>query len=224
MLEPSDLRAIDENFPFWKNLNDSDKTTLLQGTIKFTHKAGDVVHEDRNVCTGLLLVLSGQLRVYIVSETGKEITLYRLFDRDVCVLSASCLIRNITFDVYVTAEKDTTMLRVATDSFKTVGGYQPEVLDFTNQLVSSRFSDVMWIVEQIVFMSFDKRLAMRIIELSAIAESDTFKITHEGSRQRSRNGSGGSDKNAQTLPGRLPSHPFEGGITITDRDALYALT
>ena len=224
MLEPSDLRAIDENLPFWKNLSDNDKTTLLQGTIKFTHSTGDIVHEDRNVCTGLLLVLSGQLRVYIVSETGKEITLYRLFDRDVCVLSASCLIRNITFDVYVTAEKDTTMLRVATDSFKTVGAINPEVLDFTNELVSSRFSDVMWIVEQIVFMSFDKRLAMRILELSAIAESDTFRITHEALARDL----GTAREVVTRMLKRFQEDSLltlsRGGITITDRDAMYALT
>ncbi len=224
MLEPSDLRAIAENLPFWKNLSDADRTTLLQGTIKFTHKAGDIVHEDRNTCTGMLLVLSGQLRVYIVSETGKEITLYRLFDRDVCVLSASCLIRNITFDVYVTAEKDTTMLRVATDSYKNVGSTNPAVLDFTNELVSSRFSDVMWVVEQIVFMSFDKRLAMRILELSAIAECDTFNITHEALARDL----GTAREVVTRMLKRFQEDKlltlFRGGITITDRDAIDDLT
>ncbi len=224
MLEPSDLRAIDENFPFWKNLSDSDRTTLLQGTIKFTHPEGAVVHEDRNTCTGLLLVLSGQLRIYIVSETGKEITLYRLFNRDVCVLSASCLIRNITFDVYVTAEKETKLLRITTDSYKSIGSNNSAVLDFTNQLVSSRFSDVMWVVEQIVFMSFDKRLAMRILELSAIAESDTFRITHEALARDL----GTAREVVTRMLSRFQEDAlltlFRGGITITDRDALYDLT
>ena len=225
MLEPSDLRAIDENFPFWKNLNDSDKTTLLQGTIKFTHKAGDVVHEDRNVsaqdsfssfrasCVSISSAKQVRRSHYTGCLTGMS-----------CVLSASCLIRNITFDVYVTAEKDTTMLRVATDSFKTVGAINPEVLDFTNQLVSSRFSDVMWIVEQIVFMSFDKRLAMRIIELSAIAESDTFKITHEALARDL----GTAREVVTRMLKRFQEDSLltlsRGGITITDRDALYALT
>ena len=87
MLTPSDLRALDENLPFWKTLSDAEKTTILQGTIKFTHKKGDVVHEDRNTCTGLLMVTSGQLRVYIISESGKEITLYRLLkEMSVCFL------------------------------------------------------------------------------------------------------------------------------------------
>jgi len=224
MLTPSDLRALDENLPFWNTLSDAEKTTILQGTIKFTHKKGDVVHEDRNTCTGLLMVTSGQLRVYIISESGKEITLYRLFERDVCVLSASCMIRNITFDVHVMAEKETTMLRIATDTYKEAGKTNNGVLDFTNELVSSRFSDVMWVVEQIVFMSFDKRLAMQLLELAAISESDSFRITHD---QLARD-LGTAREVVTRMLSRFSEDKIvslsRGGITITDRNALYDLT
>ena len=224
MLKPSDLQALDENFPFWNGLNKGEKETLLQGTIRFTHKKGEIVHEDRNKCTGLLLVVTGQLRVYIISETGKEITLYRLFERDVCVLSASCLIRNITFDVHVVAEKETTMLRIATDAFKDVGSQSPQVLDFTNQLVSSRFSDVMWVVEQVVFMSFDKRLAMELLELSAIGESDVISVTHDA---LARDLGTAREVVTRMLSRFQDDHIVSlsrGGVTITDRDALNKLT
>ena len=103
MLDATDLQSLEENLPFWSKVREQERQVLLDGTIRFTHAKGTMVHEDRNKCTGLLMVISGQLRVYIISETGKEITLYRLFDRDVCVLSASCLIRNITFYVHVQA-------------------------------------------------------------------------------------------------------------------------
>lgn len=56
-------------------------------------------------CTGLLLVKSGQLRTYILSDEGREITLYRLFDMDMCLLSASCIMRSIQFEVTIEAEK-----------------------------------------------------------------------------------------------------------------------
>lgn len=224
MLTPSDIRALDENLPFWKTLSDGEKTNILQGTIKFIHQKGDIVHEDRNTCTGLLMVTSGQLRVYIISDSGKEITLYRLFERDVCVLSASCLIRNITFDVHIMAEKETTMLRIATDSYKEAGKTNSGVLDFTNELVSSRFSDVMWVVEQIVFMSFDKRLAMQLLELSSINESDAFAITHD---QIARD-LGTAREVVTRMLSRFSEEKLvalsRGGITITDRNALYDLT
>ncbi|MDC7244966.1 MAG: Crp/Fnr family transcriptional regulator [Sphaerochaetaceae bacterium] len=224
MLDNSDLNAMQENFPFWEDLNKEEKSTILEGTIRFTHKKGAIVHEDRNKCTGLLMVKTGQLRIYIISDTGKEITLYRLFERDVCVLSASCLIRNITFDVHIVAEKETTMLRVATDVFKTVGSVNPKVLDFTNELVSSRFSDVMWVVEQVVFMSFDKRLAMQLLELSAIEQSDTLSVTHEALARDL----GTAREVVTRMLKRFQDDGIvalsRGGITITDHDALYQLT
>jgi CRP/FNR family transcriptional regulator len=224
MLEQQDFQALEENFPFWKELDEKEKRTIADGTIRFTHGKGAIVHEDRNKCTGLLMVLSGQLRIYIISETGKEITLYRLFERDVCVLSASCLIRNITFDVHVQAEKETTMLRVATDAYQQVGTTNTLVQDFTNQLVSSRFSDVMWVVEQVVFMSFDRRLAMHLLEAAAIAQDDSFPITHDAIAR--------DLGTAREVVTRMLSRFQEdglvklsrGGISLIDREGLYELT
>lgn len=224
MLEQQDFQALEENFPFWRELDDHERKTILNGTIRFTHGRGAIVHEDRNKCTGMLMVQSGQLRIYIISETGKEITLYRLFDRDVCVLSASCLIRNITFDVHIIAEKETTMLRVATDAYQQVGKSNPQVQDFTNQLVSSRFSDVMWVVEQVVFMSFDRRLAMHLLEAAAIAGEDSFAVTHEGI---ARDLGTAREVVTRMLSRFQDDHLVKlsrGGITLIDREGLYALT
>lgn len=224
MLEQSDLQSLEENLPFWKKVSDDERKVLVDGTIRFTHGKGAIVHDDRNICTGLLMVVSGQLRVYIISETGKEITLYRLFERDVCVLSASCLIRNITFDVHVQAEKETTILRIATDSYQQVGKTNPFVQDFTNQLVSSRFSDVMWVVEQVVFMSFDRRLAMHLLEQAAIAGQDSFAVTHEAI---ARDLGTAREVVTRMLSRFQDDHLVNlsrGGITLTDRDGLYALT
>lgn len=224
MLNATDMQSLQENLPFWSKIREQERQVLLDGTIRFTHAKGTMVHEDRNKCTGLLLVVSGQLRVYIISETGKEITLYRLFDRDVCVLSASCLIRNITFDVHVQAERETTMLRIATDAYQDVGNGNPMVQDFTNQLVSSRFSDVMWVVEQVVFMSFDRRLAMHLLEHAAIAEGDSFAITHDAIARDL----GTAREVVTRMLSRFQDDGLvklsRGGISLVDRDALYALT
>ena len=136
MLEKSDLEVLEENLPFWKGATPAEKEILTQGTMRFTHAKGTIVHEDRNKCTGLLLVVSGQLRIYIIGDSGKQITLYRLFERDVCVLSSSCMIRNISFDVHIQAEKETTMLRITTDSYLEAGKSNPQIPKFTNEIVS----------------------------------------------------------------------------------------
>ena len=62
-------------------------------------------------CTGLLLVRHGQLRAYILSDEGREITIYRLFDRDMCLFSTSCIMRSIQFDVTIETEKNAQLQR-----------------------------------------------------------------------------------------------------------------
>ena len=94
-------------FPLWNDLNIAQKKIISDNLITRDVKKGTIIHNGNLDCTGLLLVKSGQLRTYILSDEGREITLYRLFDMDMCLLSASCIIRSIQFEVTIEAEKDT---------------------------------------------------------------------------------------------------------------------
>jgi CRP/FNR family transcriptional regulator len=137
------------------------------------------MHSNSDNCAGLFLIRSGQVRAYIVSESGKEITLYRLFERDVCIFSASCMMKNIAFDIFIEVEKDTEAYLIPTAAFRKLSMESLPVQEFTNSLLASRFSDVMWIMEQALFTSFDKRLAGFLLEQVIIEETDTLEITHE---------------------------------------------
>lgn len=130
-------------------------------------------------CSGLFLLVSGQVRAYIVSETGKEITLYRLYERDVCIFTASCLMKNISFEILIEVEKETDAYLIPITIFKKLSEESIAVKDFTNQLMASRFTEVMWIMEQALFMSFDKRLALFLQEQTYINDSQVISITHE---------------------------------------------
>ena len=130
-------------------------------------------------CTGLLLVKSGQLRAYILSDEGREITIYRLFDRDMCLFSASCMMRSIQFDMTIEAEKDTEFWIIPTEIYKSIMEESAPAANYTNELMAARFSDVMWLIEQIMWKSLDKRVASFLLEESSIEESDKLKLTHE---------------------------------------------
>ena len=130
-------------------------------------------------CLGLLLIRSGQLRVYTLSSEGREITLYRLFDHDICLFSASCVMPNIQFEVIIEAEKDSEMWVLPSCLFKDLMEESAVVANYANQLISSRFSEVMWLMEQIMWKSFDKRLASFLLEESILENSACLKITHE---------------------------------------------
>ena len=166
-------------FPVWNQLTADQKNRIQKGLITRKVKKGTVLHNGNMDCTGLLLVKSGQLRAYILSDEGREITIYRLFDRDMCLFSASCMIRSIQFDMTIEAEKDTEFWIIPTEIYKSIMEESAPVANYTNELMAARFSDVMWLIEQIMWKSLDKRVASFLLEESSIEESDKLKLTHE---------------------------------------------
>ena len=166
-------------FPIWDKLTKQQKDHL-DGSVTFhTVKKGTVIHNGSMECTGVFLVKSGQLRVYSLSNEGREITLYRLFDMDLCILSAPCIMRSIQFDVTVETEKDTQLWLIPPYAYKTIMDESAALANFTNEIMATRFSEVMWLMEQIMWRSMDKRLAAFLLEEAAIEDTDKLKLTHE---------------------------------------------
>lgn len=170
---------FEELFPIWDTLDASQKDRILGGLITRQVKKGTVLHNGSMDCTGLFLIRSGQLRAYILSDEGREITIYRLFDRDICLFSASCIMRSIQFDVTIEAEKDTRLFIIPSEIYKSIMEESASAANYTNELMASRFSDVMWLMEQIMWKSLDKRVAAFLLEESSIEGSTELKITHE---------------------------------------------
>ena len=171
--------AFSDFFPFWDKLTSAQQEKLLDVAHPLSVKAGTVVHNGGMDCLGLLLIKQGQLRVYTLSEEGREVTLYRLFELDICLFSASCVMPSVQFEVVIEAEKDTDMIVIPSCLFKNLMEDSAPVANYANQLISSRFSEVMWLMEQVMWKSFDKRLAKFLLEESALEGSTVLKITHE---------------------------------------------
>ena len=169
-----------EYFPIWDQLTPGQQETLSGSLVSRTVKKGTVLHGGGTDCTGLLLVKSGQLRAFILSSEGREVTIYRLFDRDLCLFSASCVLRSIQIDVTVTAEKDTKLWVIPADVYQNLMMQSAPVANYTNEIMASRFSEVMWLVEQIMWHSMDKRVAAFLLEEAVIENADRLHITHEG--------------------------------------------
>ena len=171
--------SFSDYFPIWNKLTPAHQQRLTDSSEFLKFKGGTVIHNGSMDCLGLLLIRSGQLRVYTLSCEGREITLYRLFDHDICLFSASCVMPNIQFEVIIEAEKDSEMWVLPSCLFKDLMEESAVVANYANQLISSRFSEVMWLMEQIMWKSFDKRLASFLLEESVLENSPSLKITHE---------------------------------------------
>ena len=167
-----------EYFPFWEKLNDDDKKYLCDNSSVVHFEKEQSVYNNSG-CSGLYIVRNGKLRLYMLSEDGKEITLYRLSPGDVCMLSASCVLQSITFDVYVEAEMPSECYMINGFAFGTVSERVLEVKNYALETAVQRFSDVMWIMQQIVFMRQDQRLAIFLLDECTTNNSDTILMTHE---------------------------------------------
>ena len=171
--------CFSDYFPAWDKLTDKERSALSDSAALKTFTKGSILHNGSEDCTGLFLIKSGQLRAYMLSDEGREITLYRLFEMDMCLFSASCIMNSIQFDVTIEAEKDTELWIIPSGVYSSLMQESAALANLTNDIMSSRFSEVMWLMEQVLWKSFDKRLAGFLTEESNIEGSLLLKTTHE---------------------------------------------
>ena len=168
-----------EYLPFWNQLS-VQQQQLIAEVVEYRKVAkGTHIHDSSSECLGLVMVRSGQLRTYILSEDGREITLSRLFEYDVSLLSASCVMPDLQLNVMIEAEKDSELWSIPACLFKNLADESLAVSHFSRNLISSYFSELMWLMEQIMWKSFAKRLAGFLLEEACIEEDSNLKITHE---------------------------------------------
>ncbi|MGE4549598.1 MAG: Crp/Fnr family transcriptional regulator, partial [Intestinibacillus sp.] len=126
---------MEQYFPFWSRLTVEQQALLSDVVTERRAKKGDLVHNGKEDCIGLLIVKHGQLRVFALSDEGREITLYRLLERDMCLFSASCIMRSIQFEVAVEAGRDTVFLHVPSAVYQRLMQDSAAVANYTNELM-----------------------------------------------------------------------------------------
>lgn len=175
----NNLPGVEQFFPFWEKLAPEHRDDLMEHCQPRTFSKGEVLMPNQGECLGLMLTQRGQFRAFVLSDSGKEVTLYRLFDYDICLFSASCVMNNIQFDIQIEAERETTVLLLPSSLYDRLINQSIEFSNHMNRLMASRFSDVMWTLEQVLFKSMDSRLANVLLTHSSNAGSSELLLTHE---------------------------------------------
>ena len=179
MQTANDILLLENHLDFWEHLTDSQQEYLISNTKSAHYSAGEFLHYADSDCLGLLLIKSGQIRTFLLSEEGREITLYRLEQGDICILSASCILHSISFEVSITAETDCEILQISSFAFAKISSENIYAECFSYKLAADRFSDVMWAMQELLFTSFDKRLAAFLLDESEKQHSNTVSMTHQ---------------------------------------------
>ena len=210
-------------FPFWDKLDEKQKADLCVQTSFAAYDKGDNIHGNTGNCTGAIFVKSGVLRTYMLSDEGKEITLYRLYPGDICMLSASCVLQTITFDVYVDAEVKSEVYIISSGAFARLTEENIYVENFALKTATERFSEVMWAMQQILFMGVDRRLAIFLTEELQKSGGDTVKLTHEQIARYMGSAREVVSRMLKYFESEGVVKLSRGGITVTDAAKLRAL-
>lgn len=166
-------------FSFWEHLSDKEKDHVNAGTHPTHFERSAQLHRDPGDCLGILLVKTGQLRVYTLSEDGRDVTLYRLFPGDIGILSASCSLDAVTFPVAIEAIEDTDVLRTDAAVFNQLVRDNIYVKAYAYEMAAQRLSEMLWRMQQILFLSADRRLAIFLLEETKKTGSPELHLTHE---------------------------------------------
>lgn len=217
------MENILNKLPFWASLTEQEKEILRKSAVIRRYEKGSFIHSSDRDCLGMLFILSGEIRTYILSDEGREITLFRLYPNDLCVLSASCVISQISFDTQMTARQDTEVLIIPPNITALLKEQNISVRCFLYEQATERFSEVMWAMQQILFKGLDQRLAAFLVEECERTNSNTVRITHE---QIARNISSAREAVARMLKQFTQDGLVElkrGEIIIKDTDGLKRL-
>lgn len=174
-----DILKLYDIFPFWEKLTKKEQEELQQGVVETACPKGMLLHYGGRECAGVQIIRSGQARVFVTSPNGGEITLFRLVEGDVSILSAACMMKGMDIELDMELEADSVICTIPKSVYKKIHDENAAVKDYTLEMISEKFSDIMWLFNQYVFSNVASRLAGGILEHRALAGTDTLVITHD---------------------------------------------
>ncbi|MCP1102806.1 CRP/FNR family transcriptional regulator [Aequitasia blattaphilus] len=179
MVSKEDLQNFTFSSELWERLTESERDYLLANATSYTYQKGELVHSNQYECVGIILVQSGTLRVYILSDDGREVTLFRINEGEMTIMGATCVLHDISTDVFIDAQSDCQLIQVPSSIFEKIMTTNVSVEALAYRMSTAALSDAIWALQQILFLSFDKRLAIFLLDESAYDGTDTIYMTHE---------------------------------------------
>ena len=171
----SELKTL----PFWQDLFLSEREIVANCAQIRRYKKYEMIYSHDQECLGLIRVLRGDIRTFMLSEEGREVVLYRLKAGDTDVLSASCVVNQITFETQMVADSDCEILIVPAVCPSTLKDNNLYVRCFIFEKLGERFSDVMGQMQKILFTPVEVRLSGVIKEHLTHCEGSEITVTHE---------------------------------------------
>lgn len=159
----TEVMEILPKLPFWDKLTEAERDFTRRNAAIRRASAGQLLYSRDCACMGMVYVVSGVLRVYLLSPEGREVTLFRIGKDGCCVLSASCVVRQIDLDTHLTADIDSELLVINAEAFGELTESSVYAKCFLFERASENLNSIMHTMERILFSRFDSRLASFLV-------------------------------------------------------------
>lgn len=178
-----EMEAIHTKLPFWNKLSEEEKTVARCGLTQHTYEKGVYILGFSDACLGVVYIRKGSIRVYITSEEGREVTLFHISEGECCVFSSACAIGGITLDVQMVAEGEVELSAIHAGTVAKLMKANIHFKCFVYELAATRYSIVVWVMQQILFAHFDERMARFLLSVYEKTGDKTIRMTQEAMAQ-----------------------------------------
>ncbi len=171
------MLKISDKFEFAKKMSAEHIEMMDRATIYKTIEKGTIISGDGTRCNGIPFVISGMLRLFRISDTGREMTLYTIKPGQVCIMAAICVMGHLDYDFMVEAESECSLAVVSPDRFRKLMDASEPFKEFIFQMMANRLLDSINKIESVNFVSIEQRIKSYLQQHSG--DDGTLKVTHE---------------------------------------------
>ena len=176
---PQWREEFEHAYPQLAHVKEESWAAILTAARFIKVPANQNLLEQLDLCQGFLLLLQGGVRVFQYAEDGRELTLYRLEPGDICIKSLNSLMTQKPFGAIARTETEVHALALSPaqfhDAMNLSEGFRTHIL----VKMSSRYCDMLNLVQDTVFKRLDMRLACLLGSLFEKSKGDTITITHQ---------------------------------------------
>lgn len=222
-MEKKDSQMLFGEFEFWNKLTETEKNLLENQLYPMVYQEGQYISSTGMDCLGLFLVEYGTLRVYLVSEEGKEVTVFRMHEGELCMISGSCMLSSFPFEVQIDAETETKLYLLPTSAVKKVMEKNIYMENFVYKMMNENLSDIIAAVQKMLFASLEQRIAEFLLDESVRRKSAEIMMTQE---QIARSIGSAREAVSRILKQMVKDGSvelFRGGVRMLDKKKLYKI-
>ncbi|MGL5718156.1 MAG: Crp/Fnr family transcriptional regulator [Paraclostridium sp.] len=167
-------KLLCESYPFLNELDYDSIQIIKQSLIIKDFDMDFAILNEGEQCLGFSLILKGIIRVYRISEKGKEVTLYKLSKGDTCYLSMSCMLSNKSYPAFAEVVESTKIAFIPNSIFKK---YIYDTLGFQKYMVSNlfeKYTEIIKLLEEVAFDRMDSRIAKYLLVTSKETNNSAY--------------------------------------------------